>query len=927
MSERTEAGNFVGIEPQTLTDQASENFRSFLRNALRNRIVRYVMAAVLTVVALLLIAYIALRIALINLGPPPLAKIAHFRPSTTDRSALIARNGTSAPKPMAIALDPNEVDQRYLAMLFTFEDRRFYSHYGIDPVGLVRAVRDLVVSQRIITGGSTLTMQVARLLDNKYKRTASVKTQQILRAIQLEMTLTKREILSLYLGLAPFGGRIKGVQEASQKLFGKEPKSLTISEAALLVALPQAPEARRLDRHAKAARRARNFVLKTVAAAGVITPEEARIAALEPLAAESSQMPPMPLPKPSPNVASLFAGLTLGINFVATPAIAAPIEPPKSNYFVGSERQIVLDVRKQLHEQRADDATQEDRNALWMFYSARDKPLWTTRQGWTRGAEAAIDELKRAGDWGLDAAEFDIPQLSPAMAEQMDANQLAAAEVGLSLAILKYARHARGGRIEDPATQLSSYLDRKPQLKPPYLVISDIAASGVPDIFLQKLHPQHQQFQRLRQQYLALREGDKTATVSIPAKGNVMRPGTTHDDIALVRERLGVPLRGGDPYFYDDELVEAVKKYQERKGVSPANGTITWRTRRAFNESPKVTAQALLANMEEWRWMPDDLGDTHVWVNVPDYKVQVVHNGNVVHEERVVVGTTSTQTPIFSHDIETIYFHPRWTVPPSIKMQTVYPSLQRGGGYFYSNGLKLIRNGKVVNPSKVNWSRSDIRNYDIYQPPGPSNVLGKVKFTFPNKHAVYLHDTPSKSLFNSSQRTFSHGCIRVRNPVTLAEVLLQYDKGWDADTVQALLKGTPEENGVQLEHHIPVHITYFTASVDENGDVQTAKDVYGHEKRISLALAGKWKDIDKGRDHLAPATVARSQERPSSANSSSSSRQAASGNRATSKRRTASRGSAGSSRARSSGGGGGYTTRVSGSSGSANDVFRGSFGR
>ena len=149
-------------------------------------------------------------------------------------------------------------------MLFAFEDRRFYSHYGVDPFGIARAARDLVLKQRIVTGGSTLTMQVARLLDNQYKRTPSVKLRQIVRALQLERQLTKKQILSLYLGLAPFGGRVKGVRAASLKYFGKEPHNLSIAEAALLVALPQAPEARRLDRDAEAARRARNFVLKTV---------------------------------------------------------------------------------------------------------------------------------------------------------------------------------------------------------------------------------------------------------------------------------------------------------------------------------------------------------------------------------------------------------------------------------------------------------------------------------------------------------------------------------------------------------------------------------------------------------------------------------------------------------------------------------------
>jgi len=190
-------------------------------------------------------------------------------------------------------------------------------------------------------------MQVARLLDNQYRRTPTVKLRQIVRAIQLESSLSKKQILRLYLGLAPFGGRVKGVRAASLKFFGKEPHQLSVGEAALLVALPQAPEARRPDRDAAAALRARNFVLKTVAAAGVLTPAEAELASREPLIVEAPPMPEIPTPKPAAtNVAGLFAGLTLGLNvIVATPATAAPMQPPP-NYFLGSDEQVALDVER-----------------------------------------------------------------------------------------------------------------------------------------------------------------------------------------------------------------------------------------------------------------------------------------------------------------------------------------------------------------------------------------------------------------------------------------------------------------------------------------------------------------------------------------------------------------------------------------------------
>jgi murein L,D-transpeptidase YcbB/YkuD len=874
-----------------------------------NRATRYALVAAIAILTLGIGAYLALQIAIDQLGPPPVQAAGAHIPTSSSQPDPASRDVRYTSSP-AQPLDPQDVDQLYLAMLFTFEDRRFYSHFGVDPVGIARAARDLLANGRIITGGSTITMQVARLIDNKYQRTPSVKLLQILRAIQLERDLTKKQILSLYLALAPFGGRTKGVRAASHQYFGKDPRQLTLAEAALLVALPQAPEARRLDRHPEAARRARNFVLDTVAAAGVLTTAQAELAKREPLTPESTMMPPIPVPKPSTQVAGLFAGLTLGINLVAPPAVAAPIEPAPP-LFVGSNEQLVLDVRRKLLKPQPSGTHQDDRDALWMFYAARNEPVWVSKKGWTQRARVVIDEIKRADDWALNAEDFDIPTLPDADAVTAPPTEqtLVAAETALSLAALKYARDARGGRIEDPSKQLSSYIDRKPQVRPPFLVITELSTSHAPDAILRKLHPQNEQFAKLRELYLAQRNGIKTTQVEIPS-GNKLRPGAVDPDIALVRERLRVP-GSYDATTYDDRLVDAVKRFQVKRGIEPANGVITAKTRRAMNESQTVSLDTLRANMEQWRWMPEDLGEAYVWVSIPEFTVNVVKDGQQVHSERVITGELDTQTPIFSEDLQTIFFHPRWIVPQSIKMNEIGPAIARGK----RRDMVVMRNGKIVKPSTVNWYKADIRNYDVYQPSGPGNALGKVKFTFPNKHAVYLHDTPNKGLFGSTQRTFSHGCVRVRNPQRLAEVLLGIDKGWTPEEVDKLLDvKKPEENAVPLDKHIPVHMTYFTARVDDDGDVVTSKDVYGHEKRITQALQGKWDSIDKGADHLAQVELAKRLDDSSKNTRRKTARRSGEG------RRYATRSSGGN---RYSGGG---ATRISSSGSSANDVFRRSFG-
>jgi murein L,D-transpeptidase YcbB/YkuD len=259
--------------------------------------------------------------------------------------------------------------------------------------------------------------------------------------------------------------------------------------------------------------------------------------------------------------------------------------------------------------------------------------------------------------------------------------------------------------------------------------------------------------------------------------------------------------------------------------------------------------------MEQWRWMPANLGELYIWNNIPEYLQRVVKNGEVLRTERIVAGEIGKQTPIFSRPMRTITFKPTWKVPESIKVRELWPSLLRGGGLMREWALEVhTKEGELVDWRKLDWTKTDIREYDVIQPNGPKSVMGKVKFSFPNPHTVFMHDTlpRDKYMFNAAQRTYSHGCMRVRNPIQLAEILLREDQGWDSARVaEAFYKG-PLNNEVALEHKIPVHNTYFTALVSDDGKLHTFPDVYGHERRITLALEGKWDKIVKGRDHLAP---------------------------------------------------------------------------
>ncbi len=457
---------------------------------------------------------------------------------------------------------------------------------------------------------------------------------------------------------------------------------------------------------------------------------------------------------------------------------------------------IVADVRQRLTRAQPNVA-KDDRAALQRAYGVEGaKPLWMTETALSPRGRTLLAELKRADDWGLKTSEFDLPNTPDAA---VTADQLGEIELKLSLAALKYARNARGGRV-DP-TQLSSYLDRKAQLLPPKRIIDEVSVSAEPDAYLRGLHPQHPQFEKLRQAFLALRD----AKVPVAAE----------------------PL-------LDDVTPKPRASKAEPK---PETGSV----------------RRLIANMEMWRWMPTDLGATHLIVNVPEFQFRLIRNGQVIHTERVITGKPETQTPIFSDMMETVVFKPTWNVPDSIKVKELLPALSRNPSALARQGLRVAYNGKEVDPTTINWATTDIRALHVFQPPGEANALGVVKFLFPNKHAVYLHDTPTKALFNSTRRTFSHGCIRVRNPIRLAEVLMENDRGWSPTQVRTQLQpGAPDANDTQLTKKFPVHIAYFTAWANDAGEMQYFSDVYGYETNIHLGLDGRAHTIVKRKEDLGP---------------------------------------------------------------------------
>ncbi|MET1045242.1 MAG: L,D-transpeptidase family protein, partial [Hyphomicrobium sp.] len=456
-------------------------------------------------------------------------------------------------------------------------------------------------------------------------------------------------------------------------------------------------------------------------------------------------------------------------NVVAQPAAPASSESASpSPAIVADDHLVYLPVADYLRDNAkkilaGTDA--DDRQVLTQFYTSRmGSTLWVDRNGLTSGAKNLIAALKDADSWGLRSADFNIPDLQQGADGSYNLDDLTAFEARLSLAALEYARDARGGRINDPSSQLGTYIDRKPLVLDRRTVIDSLAAAPDKGAYLASLNPQQEQFRRLRAKLLSMRASAKKADELKIPDGPNLKPGQSAPEIAILRKRLKVTTtpakKDGTPAddtYYDNSLADAVKAYKESKGIRPATPWITASLRRSLNSSNEVSETKLIANMEEWRWMPANLGDYYIIVNIPEFKFRVVSNGQVIHEERIVSGRPDAQSPIFSETMKTVVIQPRWNVPDSIKIKELLPGLRGGGNPLQRQGLVLEYNGRKVDPYNIDWSRTDIRNFNVYQPPGGGNALGVVKFLFPNKHAVYLHDTPSKSLFNEPVRAFSHG--------------------------------------------------------------------------------------------------------------------------------------------------------------------------
>jgi L,D-transpeptidase YcbB len=538
-------------------------------------------------------------------------------------------------------------------------------------------------------------------------------------------------------------------------------------------------------------------------------------------------------------------GLVVGLGSILLAAHPArAVEPDAPEDLVTRADAVYFSIQEKLSSRTKEFSVDRyEQVALSTFYGGPHASLlWVSEAGPTPRVGALRKVFARADEWGLNPGDYSVSEPDSAKRSSgYPAETLAVAELRTSLSAILYARHAEGGHVE-PTSLDEEFLDLHPARPDPLAVLKGIADAGDRlSGFLESFHPQHEQFRLLKQKLAEIRGrgAPGKGAVKIPS-GPQLKPGASHPQVALLRQRLSVPASnvmsdGPADEYYDDSLAEAVREFQSRSGL-PAKGIVNTATRDALNRGvSSASVTNILVNMERWRWEPRELGNKYIYVNIPEFLVRVVDRGQTIHEERIVTGSPEHRTPVFSDEMEYVVFNPYWNVPESILVKEILPAARRNPDFFARNNLEVVWQGRrTVDPSMVDWDAVNTTKIALRQPPGPRNALGQLKFLFPNKHSVYMHDTPTKNLFNQTVRAYSHGCMRVRNPARFAEILLA-DQGWSAAKVRQAID-TTEDYQVALERKLPVHIMYFTLWMDRQGGMRSFSDVYNYDDQLKVAL-------------------------------------------------------------------------------------------
>jgi L,D-transpeptidase YcbB len=459
----------------------------------------------------------------------------------------------------------------------------------------------------------------------------------------------------------------------------------------------------------------------------------------------------------------------------------------------------------------------KERESIDAFYASRNyAPLWITEGKANARAKAVIAYLDGIAVHGLDPTDYPVPNFG----SLADPVAFAEAEIRLTTAVIAYAHHAQIGRVHWSRVSGDVFYDQSAPDSGD--VLANMAQAKDAGEALDAYEPHAEAYLALKAKLAEIRAGQRGSGQTRIPNGPSLKIGMRDERVPLLRSRLDVASEGAT---YDKELADAVKKFQERHELKPT-GTLDMATVEVLNgRQSDRQIDIIIANMERWRWMPHDLGNTYVIVNLPDYTLRVIRQGKQVWMTKIVAGKPATPTPIMSAQMKSLTVNPTWNVPDSIAANEYLPLLQQDPTILQRMGLQVSYNADG--------------SIHLSQPPGEQNALGQLRFNFPNKFLVYQHDSNQKYLFAHDRRAESHGCMRVEDPVKYAEVLLSMvrpGEGYTEDRIRRMFGAY--ETDIQFPIFIPVHLTYQTAFVDDRGNLQFREDIYGRDQALLAVLNG-----------------------------------------------------------------------------------------
>jgi L,D-transpeptidase YcbB len=524
------------------------------------------------------------------------------------------------------------------------------------------------------------------------------------------------------------------------------------------------------------------------------------------------------------------------------------------------------------------------------FYADRGyEPAWIDGTRPRRHLDSLLRALEDTTRHGLDPALYDLGPLSEARSDVrrnwfgvagFEPEVVAPVDLRLTAAWLAYAHDLATGVTARPSADALWRIRPRPVDLVPLL--QEALEGNRVDAALEALEPQHEDYRRLTKalaKYRAIAEAD--GWKKLPDR-LTLTPGQRSPHLPLLAARLSATgdlsrsVADNPPETYDERLQQGVQRFAARHNLGDST-TLTRAVVGAMNVPVEQRIRQIALNMERWRWFPRDLGDRHIRVNVPEYYLEVREKDRVVLPMTVIVGTRNNPTPIFSDRMTVIVFSPYWNVPSGIAQQETLPAVLEDPGFLDRNNIEVVSaSGQVVEPGSIDWAalreqqdrpeendeqeaQPETFPYRFRQRPGTANSLGLVKFLFPNDFDVYLHDTPARTLFKRTHRALSHGCVRLEEPVKLAEYLLRGAGGWTTGRIEKAMQAGTEEH-VKLQEPIPVHLMYWTARVDEEDNIRFMPDIYGHDARQARAYQSRLDRVKQRKDALQKRDAAADQE-------------------------------------------------------------------